>query len=223
MLARAAEPPSEDQKDMAICELGHGKEPANPLPEEGVLIPNGKLETEDPQGAKVGAKLWRNKYLLGAGVFLLLCVVVSFFAWTRRTPGAVAPSSTAPLPCPNGWTQNEERCYFFSDTQATWNDSQSNCSSFGGSLVTMESQQEMDFIHHTKNHLYIWIGLRREEREQPWKRPNGSLFNNWFPIRGQGWCAYLSEDKVSSTWCESFQFWICSKPAQLALPAREML
>uniref|UniRef100_A0A8C3HY41 C-type lectin domain-containing protein n=1 Tax=Chrysemys picta bellii TaxID=8478 RepID=A0A8C3HY41_CHRPI len=56
-----------------------------------------------------------------------------------------------------------------------------------------------------------WIGLRREEGE-PWKWVNGSEFNNLFPIRGGGNCAYLNDNGVSASRCITERHWVCNKP-----------
>lgn len=114
--------------------------------------------------------------------------------------------------CPPNWTMNGETCYFFSDTQRSWNFSQSNCSSYGGSLLTVHSKQEWDFIKKHRRPAEYWINLERKTLDEPWKWPNGSLVDSWFYIGGEGLCAYLNEKAASSTICDNDRYWICSKP-----------
>lgn len=136
-------------------------------------------------------------------VLLLTCFSIHYFA---------SSDFPAVFPCPRGWPEQAGRCYFFSNMEASWIFSQSNCSSFGSSLVTFDTQEEMDFVIAVKTHQYNWIGLQREDVKQPWYLPNDSVFNDRFPIGGEGRCAYLNEDEVSSTWCDNRRYWICRKP-----------
>ncbi|XP_053158787.1 early activation antigen CD69-like isoform X3 [Hemicordylus capensis] len=112
-------------------------------------------------------------------------------------------------PCPRQWTKNETECYYFSETEDTWNSSQSYCSSHGGRLAAVDSAQEMAFVKANKASAEYWINLRRVETTQPWKWSNGSLVGNWLQIGGEGFCAYLNEKAASSTYCENRRYFIC--------------
>nr|XP_056721461.1 CD209 antigen-like protein A [Euleptes europaea] len=114
--------------------------------------------------------------------------------------------------CPHGWVRSQSRCYHFSATQEAWDVGQDHCFSYRGSLVVMDTPQERDFVMSSQGVAGYWIGLWREGVGQPWKQPNGSLFSNWFPIGGEGCCAYLNDEEVSSKQCVNRQRWICSKP-----------
>ncbi|XP_066492939.1 early activation antigen CD69-like [Tiliqua scincoides] len=160
---------------------------------------------------KCSRKRDRQRYLIPslliANLFLLAFLLIRFSVYYHALthfPGV--PS------CPQGWHEHMGRCYFFSNTEASWIFSQSNCSSFGGSLLMFDTLEEMDYIIDTQIHLYNWIGLQREDVEQPWHLPNDSVFRDSFPITGEGRCAYLNENEVSSTWCDNRRYWICRKP-----------
>ncbi|XP_015268100.1 PREDICTED: C-type lectin domain family 2 member D-like [Gekko japonicus] len=155
---------------------------------------------------------------IGLSVLLVISVTMNISVWAKlhQMPAAPSPPDTtsptldASL-CPQRWVRNEGRCYFFSDTEQTWNASRIDCSSHGGSLVAMDTPQEWDFVSQSKRPRYYWIGLRRTGAGELWKWANGSLFNNRFPVGGEGLCAYLNIDEVSSTWCDKHRYWICSK------------
>ncbi|XP_067319481.1 C-type lectin domain family 2 member B-like isoform X1 [Anolis sagrei] len=132
---------------------------------------------------------------------------------TKSSCGS-CPATISP-PCPSGWVEHEGKCYYFSESEGTWNSSQSNCSAFGASLVMIEDQKEMDFINQTKGPTEYWIGLTRKDG-QPWEWADGSIFNNWFEIRTNGFCAYLDDDRVGSTLCGTKRNWICSKSAHIS-------
>ncbi|XP_063001282.1 early activation antigen CD69-like [Elgaria multicarinata webbii] len=129
-------------------------------------------------------------------------------------PTPLYPSGVTPSP--QVWMTYGKRTYFFSETEANWTASQNFCSSYGGSLVILDTREEKDFVMRFKGSSDSWIGLQRKEVGQPWKQPDGSLFSNWFRIRGDGLCSYVTQRVVNSTWCYNSRYWICSKPAHTA-------
>nr|XP_060615303.1 C-type lectin domain family 2 member D-like [Anolis sagrei ordinatus] len=118
--------------------------------------------------------------------------------------------------CPSKWVGYEGKCYYFSDSEDTWNSSQKNCSASGAFLVILEDQTEMEFIMQVKRPTDYWIGLKREKEGQPWEWANGTLFNNWFDIGADGPCAYLNDERASSTLCWITRNWICGMSARSA-------
>ncbi|KAL8198280.1 UNVERIFIED_CONTAM: hypothetical protein K2H54_003456 [Gekko kuhli] len=86
---------------------------------------------------------------IGLSVLLAISVTMNIclLAKLRQVPAAPHPLDTMSpsldaSPCPQRWVRNEGRCYFFSDTEATWNTSRIECSSQGGSLLAMDTPQE---------------------------------------------------------------------------------
>ncbi|XP_039373272.1 C-type lectin domain family 2 member D-like [Mauremys reevesii] len=141
-------------------------------------------------------------------VFLVLIIAVIVLAVLlyQRSSAALGPW------CPDGWVGYRGKCYYFSEAEENWNNSQSNCSSLGASLAVIDTLQDLAFMQRYKGKHQHWIGLRRDPG-QPWKWANGTEFNNLFPITGDGDCAYLAdENMVSSLRCTSERYWICSKP-----------
>ncbi|XP_039373028.1 C-type lectin domain family 2 member D-like [Mauremys reevesii] len=132
-------------------------------------------------------------------------------------PGSVAVLSPDPPPgqcCLDGWVGYQGKCYYFSEAEENWNNSQSHCSALGASLAVIDSEQEMTFLLRYKGKLNHWLGLWRDQdqdQDQPWKWANGTEFSNQFEIRGGGHCAYLSGGFVGSSRCTSLTNWICSK------------
>nr|XP_060615903.1 C-type lectin domain family 2 member B-like [Anolis sagrei ordinatus] len=124
------------------------------------------------------------------------------------------PATIVP-PCPSGWVEHGDKCYYFSESERTWRSSQSNCSASGASLVLIEDQKEMDIIMQIKRKTDYWIGLKRKDG-QPWEWTNGTVFNGWFEIKADGFCAYLDDDRVGSTLCGTKRNWICSKSTNVA-------
>ncbi|XP_014435873.3 early activation antigen CD69-like isoform X1 [Pelodiscus sinensis] len=138
---------------------------------------------------------------------LILISVIIVMLCSLSTPAADPVAA-----CPDGWVGYLGKCYYFSEAEANWTDSQKNCSALGASLPGIDTQQEMDFLARNQESLDHWIGLHREP-DQAWKWANDTEFNNWFPIVGGAQCAFLSHNSVSSSGCSNCQPWICSKPA----------
>uniref|UniRef100_A0A8C3I1L4 C-type lectin domain-containing protein n=1 Tax=Chrysemys picta bellii TaxID=8478 RepID=A0A8C3I1L4_CHRPI len=45
--------------------------------------------------------------------------------------------------CPDGWVGYQGNCYYFSETEGNWNNSQSHCSSLNASLASIDSVPEL--------------------------------------------------------------------------------
>ncbi|XP_075769654.1 C-type lectin domain family 2 member B-like [Pelodiscus sinensis] len=151
--------------------------------------------------------------LLQASLVVILIIILAARPdrISEPSPTAAACSVTA---CPDGWVGYRGKCYYFSESEATWTDSQKNCSAHGASLAGIDTQQEMDFIRRYKDpSSRYWIGLRREPG-QPWRWTNGTVFSGWFAIAGGEWCAFLSNGHCGSSHCSGEGRWICSEPAR---------
>ncbi|KAH1182985.1 C-type lectin domain family 2 member B-like [Mauremys mutica] len=155
-----------------------------------------------------------HQVLVPATITVLIIIIVTLaalLAVEKSKPPLAAPGLPAGPCCPDGWIGYRGKCYYFSETEGDWNQSQSQCSALKASLAAIDSEQEKDFLLRYKGFLDCWIGLQRE-RGQPWRWPNGTKFNNWFPIRGGGDCAFLiDEDWFGSSRCSTGRRWICSK------------
>ncbi|CAM4656939.1 unnamed protein product [Caretta caretta] len=150
-------------------------------------------------------------------VFMLISIiaiatVAELLRVEKSKPPLAAPGPPAVPCCPDGWIGYRGKCYYFSETEGNWTYSRSHCSALNASLAGIDSEQEKDFLLLYKRFLDRWIGLQREPG-QPWRWPNGTEFDQRFPIRGGGDCAFLmDEDWFGSSRCSTWRRWICSKP-----------
>ncbi|XP_065420232.1 C-type lectin domain family 2 member D-like [Chrysemys picta bellii] len=111
-------------------------------------------------------------------VIAALIITVIALAAMKTPPCPRCPSHITAA-CPGGWVGYQGNCYYFSETEGNWNNSQSHCSSLSSSLASIDSLMELDFMLRYSGITYHWIGLRREQGEgQPWKWTNGTIFNN---------------------------------------------
>ncbi|XP_065420280.1 C-type lectin domain family 2 member D-like isoform X2 [Chrysemys picta bellii] len=138
-------------------------------------------------------------------VILIVAVVVLAVLVLKAQPQCMAW-------CPDSWVGYRGKCYYFSEAEENWNNSRSNCSALGASLAVIDSEQDLVFMMRYKGASEHWIGLGRKHERLPWKWVNGSDFNNLFPIRGGGNCAYLNDNGVSASRCITERHWVCNKP-----------
>nr|XP_009926604.1 PREDICTED: C-type lectin domain family 2 member E-like isoform X2 [Haliaeetus albicilla] len=76
--------------------------------------------------------------------------------------------------CPFDWIGYRGKCYYFSEAEGNWTSSQDNCSALGASLAMLDSLEDLSFVIRYKGISEHWIGLSREDEEQPWRWVNHS-------------------------------------------------
>ncbi|XP_065419262.1 C-type lectin domain family 2 member D-like isoform X1 [Chrysemys picta bellii] len=154
--------------------------------------------------------------LAAVTVFMLITIITiaalaELLRVEKSKPPVAAPGPPAGPCCPEDWIGYRGKCYYFSETDGNWTYSQSQCSALNASLAAIDSEQEKDFLLRYKGFLDRWIGLQRKPG-QPWRWPNGTEFDNRFPIRGGGDCVFLiDENWFGSSRCSTWRRWICSK------------
>ncbi|XP_064330156.1 C-type lectin domain family 2 member D-like [Phalacrocorax carbo] len=121
--------------------------------------------------------------------------------------------------CPFDWIGYRGKCYYFSEAEGNWTSSQDNCSALGASLATLDSTEDLSFVMRYKGKSEHWIGLSREDEEQPWKWVNNSRLSHLFQIPGSGLCAHLNDNGLGSSRCSTERAWVCNKP-ELQSPSK---
>nr|XP_009680098.1 PREDICTED: C-type lectin domain family 2 member E-like [Struthio camelus australis] len=104
-----------------------------------------------------------------AALFLALLVTATTFAAQAFQP-RVRPC----LRCPFDWIGYRGKCYSFSEAEANWTSSRDNCSALGASLAMFDSTEDLSFMTRYKGISEHWIGLSREDEQQPWQWINSS-------------------------------------------------
>ncbi|NXC77229.1 CLC2E protein, partial [Anhinga anhinga] len=113
------------------------------------------------------------------------------------------------------WLGFQGKCYYFSDVESDWSSGQESCVALEASLAVISSMEELTFIKRYKGGANHWFGLRKEDGS--WRWTNGTAFNNWFEVRGGGPCAYLNQESISSSLCDTKKNWLCSRPDNYVL------
>ncbi|XP_030399763.1 early activation antigen CD69-like isoform X2 [Gopherus evgoodei] len=156
---------------------------------------NGHLRTyEEPGDQANSAICLANKITIPVCVLIIIALgaalvgaLIEAFSGIANLysvhPGSTVVHSLDPPPgpwCLDGWVGYQGKCYYFSEAKENWTYSQSNCSAHGASLAVIDSEQEMRFLRRCKGKLDHWLGLWREQdQDPPWKWVNGTKFNNW--------------------------------------------
>ncbi|NXY00016.1 CLC2D protein, partial [Centropus bengalensis] len=125
---------------------------------------------------------------------------------------AFQPRPRPCLRCPFDWIGYRGKCYWFSEAEGNWTSSQDNCSALGASLAVLDSAEDLSFVMRYKGASERWIGLSREDEEQPWKWVNNSRLSQRFQILGGGLCAHAGDEGLSSSRCSAARSWVCTKP-----------
>ncbi|NWS64506.1 CLC2B protein, partial [Chunga burmeisteri] len=63
--------------------------------------------------------------------------------------------------CPEDWVGHRNICYYLSEAEGNWSESQEQCSSLGASLAVLKREWEMDLLLRLKGNVDYWIGVRR--------------------------------------------------------------
>ncbi|XP_071655660.1 C-type lectin domain family 2 member B-like isoform X1 [Patagioenas fasciata] len=149
------------------------------------------------------------KVPIGVTVVVAALLLTIIALAVKKCPSCPScPSHVLPSCLDNG-IGYREKCFYFIEEETEWNRSRIACVSLGAHLATIDSWDELRFLLRYGHSLHYWVGLQREE-SGPWKWVNGSLFNNWFDVRGKGQCAYINRDGISSDWCSQIKFSVCS-------------
>ncbi|KAM9266834.1 C-type lectin domain family 2 member B-like isoform 2-T3 [Cariama cristata] len=143
-------------------------------------------------------------------IAVLLLTIIALAA--KKCPSC--PSCPSPIlpSCHEKGIGYREKCFYFMENEMDWNSSQNSCLSLGAHLATIDTQEELDFLLRYGISLHYWIGLQREG-SGPWQwfnRPTDKGFYNPFPVKGNGQCAYINEDGISSDWCSQLKYSVCS-------------
>ncbi|XP_070789548.1 C-type lectin domain family 2 member D-like [Pituophis catenifer annectens] len=161
--------------------------------------------------ALIRKRILDNKWII-ASIILNISLIITIIVL------AVKPYEEKPCPicapcvrfaCPESWIIKDGKYFYVSKEAANWSTSSNICSSFNASLAVIATQKELDFCA-SMLHSDHWFGL--SGKDQVWKWPNGTEFTNQFPVKGEGFCAYVNGKGADSTMCSVEKLFLCSYP-----------
>jgi len=151
---------------------------------------------------------------------------------TTTATTTVAPLVTA---CPVGYSQvSTTKCWQLSSTSLDWLDALTNCVQQGGSLATVDNQQEQDAlsaliptsISSLPSTGGVWIGLSdilREGTFDTWRDDSPVIYSGWKfnqPNNGASGAQHCVQARPEwdDVICRKLQPFICQLPAQVTAP-----
>ncbi|XP_049459415.1 macrophage mannose receptor 1 [Epinephelus fuscoguttatus] len=93
--------------------------------------------------------------------------------------------------CPQGWRENENKCYFFSIDLKTWSEANAFCLGQRSNLMSIQDIHERLWVRTQIGTEIFWIGLNDQVTENVWEWSDGSPFlpyiAYWMPGQPDNW------------------------------------
>ncbi|XP_074123813.1 C-type lectin domain family 5 member A isoform X3 [Sminthopsis crassicaudata] len=117
--------------------------------------------------------------------------------------------------CPIRWDLYKGRCYFFSTSEANWEDSKNQCMYEGATLAVINNREEQRFLHDRAGVEIYFIGLRYQISLKSWQWIDDSDFMiNHLKDMPNFDCGTIGlEPDVGMASCETPHRWICERIA----------
>lgn len=118
--------------------------------------------------------------------------------------------------CADGWLTFGRSCFFLSTFRLSWDESQKNCSSQGGSLAVISSLSVQQFLTH-EGKMNYWIGLKQNSNHWAWVNNSALQQDQSYWAAGgptAGNCGILnSRNPPEKNWmtasCQAYTYFIC--------------
>nr|XP_048288336.1 natural killer cells antigen CD94-like isoform X1 [Myodes glareolus]XP_048288337.1 natural killer cells antigen CD94-like isoform X1 [Myodes glareolus] len=116
--------------------------------------------------------------------------------------------------CQGRWSCCGENCYYFSEEEKTWSESEASCRVLGSHLAKIDNSEEQNFIQSRLNYSY-WVGSRKNERQFQWVNQKDTKLSSDLHFltthSTSEECGYLKPMSVSSSVCSRHFRYICEK------------
>ncbi|CAC5424876.1 CLEC17A [Mytilus coruscus] len=137
---------------------------------------------------------------------------------------------TVSFSCQNKWLKYENKCFYFSEVEKTWDEARLTCECYGSMQVEVGSSGENDFLKKTAivyNQSY-WLGGNDKQSEGTWiwaSSLTNFTFTDWYPSEPNNYnhglyyehCIRI-ERKFDFKWgnanCRSRYKFICEKKVE---------
>ncbi|XP_032973886.1 killer cell lectin-like receptor subfamily F member 2 [Rhinolophus ferrumequinum] len=155
------------------------------------------------------------------GILIFMLTVIDLNFWDKKMDFSqnvnISSQAGSKCMCPNDWLLNQGKCYKFSTSSKTWNESQRDCTKLQAHLPVINNSKELEFIQKSlKPGCPGWIGLYIISPEKQWQWINEHAFveQNIFSVIGPTnimSCAVTTGNQVYSEDCRSKFNGICQR------------
>ncbi|XP_078480308.1 perlucin-like protein [Lampetra planeri] len=178
------------------------KKPSEDIYSEAFFSPASQKQPADKR-AERNLRLYRAACVVLLVISLILLVAVIALS-VQRLPC---------LHCPRGWLLFGRSCFYLSTSRLSWDESQKNCSSVGGSLVIITDQTVQNFLTE-QGKLQYWMGL--SYRGTSWTWVNNTVLGQSYwkePPSAEGCGLLMSQNPREKNWisipCQDYAYFIC--------------
>ncbi|XP_006997150.1 C-type lectin domain family 5 member A isoform X1 [Peromyscus maniculatus bairdii] len=115
--------------------------------------------------------------------------------------------------CPKDWDFHQGRCFFFSTSESSWENSRDDCASKESTLAIVNTPQILKYLQDIAGAEKYFVGLRRQPGEREWRWINNSAFNGNVTNESQNFhCVTIGLTKTfDAASCDISYRWICEK------------
>uniref|UniRef100_A0A8C8TVG5 C-type lectin domain family 5 member A n=1 Tax=Peromyscus maniculatus bairdii TaxID=230844 RepID=A0A8C8TVG5_PERMB len=123
------------------------------------------------------------------------------------------PHSLVSPICPKDWDFHQGRCFFFSTSESSWENSRDDCASKESTLAIVNTPQILKYLQDIAGAEKYFVGLRRQPGEREWRWINNSAFNGNVTNESQNFhCVTIGLTKTfDAASCDISYRWICEK------------
>ncbi|XP_015268544.1 PREDICTED: killer cell lectin-like receptor subfamily B member 1C [Gekko japonicus] len=122
--------------------------------------------------------------------------------------------------CPQNWFLHGNKCYWISEENRTWHESEKDCRAKLSDMLVIEDQDEVAFIQSIVEGAHLlWIGLTATLPERKWTWVNGTPLDDKIsqgigPVEADS-CGQLNENRIVPEACSAVARWICKTDSLL--------
>ncbi|XP_032763240.1 natural killer cells antigen CD94-like [Rattus rattus] len=131
-------------------------------------------------------------------------------------PSALPPTTgKGCYKCQGRWLCCGEKCYYFSEEEKTWDESEASCRLLGSHLAKIDSREEQNFIQSRLNYSY-WVGLRKKGGQFLWVHQEDEKISSDLDFHmtthlADAVCGYIKPKLLNNAQCSRHFPYICKK------------
>nr|XP_034367575.1 killer cell lectin-like receptor 5 isoform X2 [Arvicanthis niloticus] len=161
-------------------------------------------------------ELQRNKSIdCGPGNDLLESLNRAQNRWYNETKSVSGSSQHTGKSVKTHWFCYGIKCYHFIMDRKTWTECQDSCQHFSLSLLTIDDEDELNFLQPQVTPDNYWVGLSYDKEKKEWswinKVPSKLDLNIKKFKLNDGRCVFLSKTRLENTNCVNLNSCICGK------------